>query len=171
MLTQCTRQVSLANTHLHTLSHKGYLVACLWSRDQPVSWAQCQLFCICSAYTWHDSGLAGICTKSDHPSYAVAVNCITMQVFHDIAPVTVQLIDWCSHCSNGITGPVKSEIHQPLPVQKMFYRSVKSEQWEAGVCFIYTYCNLKQGTGKAERAETSLCRDSVFILGPKTQFK
>lgn len=95
-----------------TLSHKGYLVECLWSRDQPASWARCQLFCICRAYTWHDSGLAGICAKSDHPSCAMPVNCITMQVFHDIAPVTVQLMDWCCSCSNGITGPVKSEIHQ-----------------------------------------------------------
>lgn len=94
------------------LSHKGYLVAWLWSRDQPVSGRQCQLFCICWAYTWHDPGLAGIWTKSDHPSYAMPANCITMQVFRDIAPVTVELIDWCCRCGNGITGPVKSEIHQ-----------------------------------------------------------
>lgn len=40
------------------------------------------------------------------------VNCITMQVFCDIAPVTVQLIDWCRSCSNGIPRPVRSEIHQ-----------------------------------------------------------
>lgn len=103
---------SLTLKHTNTHSHKRYLVACLWSWDQPVSWVQCQLFCICWAYTWHDSGLAGICTKSDHPSYGMPANCITMQVFRDIATVTVQLMDWCCNCSNRITGPVKSEIHQ-----------------------------------------------------------
>lgn len=79
---------------------------------EPVSWAQCQLFCICWAYIWHSTGAAGTRTKSEHPSHAVPVNRSKMQVLCDIAAVTVQLIDWCCSCCNGITWPVRSEIHE-----------------------------------------------------------
>lgn len=142
-----TRSLYLHNLFLsltHTLSHKRFLVACLWSWDQPVSWAQCQLFCICWAYSWHGSGLAGICTKSDHPSYAMPVNCMTMQVFHDIASVTLQLIDWCRSCTNGITGPVRSEIHQRC-LHRWCFTAVWSWNNEELEYIICTCSNLRRG--------------------------
>lgn len=68
--------------------------------------------------------LLGLHLAQSRPSYAMPVNCITMQVFCDIAPVTVQLIDWCCSCSDGITGPVKSEIHQ-----RCLHRSCFTAVW------------------------------------------
>lgn len=109
-LTLCSRLRFYSYSLSYTLTQR--VAARLWSRDQPVSCTQCQLFCICRAHAWRGSGLAGAHTKSDHPSYSMPANCATVQVFRDIATVTVQLMDWCYSCSRGITGPVKSEMRQ-----------------------------------------------------------
>lgn len=86
-----------------------------------ISPAQCQLFCIYRLIFWHSSGLAGACTQSDHPSHKTAlVNRVKMQVFRDIAAVTVQLIDWCCSCCNGITRPAESEKRARLPCRWCF---------------------------------------------------
>lgn len=95
-----------------TLSCKRCLVECLWSRDQPLSRAQCQLFCISQVLqlAWFRARLAYVLNLITFHTLCQP-NYTTMQVFHDIASVTAQLID-CSHSTNGITGPVRSEIHQ-----------------------------------------------------------
>lgn len=99
-------------SHTVTLSCKRCLVACLWSRDQPLSRAQCQLFCIGRVLqlAWFRARLAYVLNLITFHTLCQP-NYTTMQVFHDIASVTAQLID-CSHSTNGITGPVRSEIHQ-----------------------------------------------------------
>lgn len=86
-----------------------------WARHRASCFASaCRTFC-------HRAGLAGVCTQSDQPSHMTApVNRGKMQVFHDIAAVTVQLIDWCCSCCNGITRPVEFEIHACAPCRWCF---------------------------------------------------
>lgn len=86
------------------------------------------------------------------------VNRLKMQVFHDIATVTVQLIDLCCSCCNGITWPVKSEICAHSLCRWCFTEAwtMKNERSPARAVFYNHLSDKNLATQLDERCMTSV---------------